>query len=374
MIIAIDASRAINERAGIGRYTRELIQKMIAIDRKNQYLLIFTYWRKNLQKEKLIAGFRRPNTKIKFLKIPGALKERIWRWQLPWFGSLLGGADVFFAPSFFEVNFGLKIPQVMTIHDLSTFIFPLQRGEEVSLRLSRRAIAAAKVTKKVIAVSCSTAKDAQKFLKIKREKVTVIYPGLSDFPKPAKNLPKGLEAKKFILFVGTIEPRKNLVGLFKAYALLPLEIQEKYPLVVSGAEGWNTGEIFQVFRNLKLDGKVKFLGFSSDAQLARLYKDAAVFIYPSLYEGFGLPILEALGNETPIITANISSMPEVAGQAALYIDPCQPIEMCRAIQEIIDHKNKVEELKNASKAQVQKFSWEKAARQTIRILEEVGRG
>jgi len=373
MLIAIDASRAINETAGIGRYTRNLVKKMIEIDQKNQYLLIFSFWRPSPQKEKLIKTFGQSNVKIKILKIPGGLKEKVWQWRLPWYEKFLAGADVFFAPSFFEVNFGLKIPQVATIHDLSTFIFPAHRGKNISQRLSRRAQAAVKIAQKIICVSASTAQDAVRYLNVNPRKIKVIYPGITDFPSAVKNLPSSLQSKSYILFVGTLEPRKNLVGLFKAYALLPPYLQEKFPLVIVGAEGWNTGETFAVFRALKLAHKVKFLGYVADAVLAKLYQEAAVFVYPSLYEGFGLPVLEALSFGTPVVTANISSLPEVAGKAALLVDPNDPQSIANGLQRLLEHQEEREKLAILGPQQAAKFSWEKSSRQTLKVLEEVGR-
>lgn len=374
MIIAIDASRAINETAGIGRYSQEIIRHLLQIDQKNEYLLLFTLFRCNKKKEKLIKTFQAPNVKIKRLRIPGRLKEKIWQWRMPWFGIFLEEADVFFAPSFFEVNFGLKIPQVMTIHDLTTFLFPLHRGQEVSERLSRRAKEAAKVVKKVIALSQSTAKDAEKYFKVSKNKIKMIYPGPSKLSLTAQNLPGTLKANSYILFVGTIEPRKNLTGLFKAYALLPLRLQAKFPLVIVGARGWNTGETYDCLRALKLEGKVKFLGFVSDAILAKLYQEAAVFTYPSLYEGFGLPVLEALNFGTPVVTSNISSLPEAAGKAAVLIDPENPKSICRALERLLEGQSEVEKLQKEAAKQVKKFSWAKAAHETLKVLEEVARG
>ncbi len=297
-----------------------------------------------------------------------------WQWKIGWFRKFLSGADVFFAPSFFEVNFGLKIPQVMTIHDLTTFLYPEHRGKEVSERLSARVKEASKITHKIMAVSQSTGRDIEKYLKVSAKKIAVIYPGLSQLDKPNHQLPNNLKTKSYILFVGTVEPRKNLVGLFKAYSLLPLRLQEQYPLVIVGAEGWNVGETYDAFKTLKLEGKVKFLGFVSDASLAKLYQEAAVFVYPSLYEGFGLPVLEALSFGTPVVTSNISSLPEVAGQAALLVDPLEPKSICRGLQEVLEHQEVIERLKKEAEKQVKKFSWETAAKKTLKVLEEAARG
>ncbi|MBM2821194.1 MAG: hypothetical protein HW405_954 [Candidatus Berkelbacteria bacterium] len=288
---------------------------------------------------------------------------------MPFYEKFIGRSDVFFAPSFFEINAGLKIPQVVTIHDLTTFIYPEHRGIEVSKRLSTCAKEAAKLSQKIITMSRATAADAQKYLNIKEKKIDVVYPGLSDLGKP-NNLAKNLKPSSFILYVGTIEPRKNLIGLFKAYSLLPLVLQEKYPLVVVGAQGWNTGESYDAFNALKLEGKVKFLGFISDASLAKLYESCAVFVYPSLYEGFGLPVLEALSFGAPVVTSNISSLPEVAGDAAVLINPEDPKEICAGIQKLLEHNHEAMDIRQKGKIQSRKFTWEKSARETLKVLKE----
>ncbi len=263
MKIAIDATRAVIESAGIGRYTHNLVKKMLEIDQKNQYLLIFSYFRSDTAKEKLIKSFQRDNVEIKKLRIPGSLKEKIWGTKMPILNGIVKDADVFYAPSIFEVNLGLKIPQVLTIYDLTTFLFSEHRGKEVSERLNRRTREVVKSAKKIIAISEATKSDLIKILKTPPAKIQVIYPGKNDLGEPAKKLPRNLGKNSYILAVGTIEPRKNLIGLFKAYALLPKHLQIKFPLVVVGAKGWNTGETFEALKTMKLADKVKFLGFLS---------------------------------------------------------------------------------------------------------------
>lgn len=374
MKIAIDASRAINEKAGVGRYSLELIKKLIELDKENEYLLLFSYVKKNAHKETIIRSLKKSNVQTKVFRLPGNLKEKVWGWQLPWFRYFLDGADLFYAPSFFEINMGLKIPQVVTIYDLTTFLFPEHRNEAVSKRLNLRIKQACQKAAKIIAISQSTKKDLEKYLEIPSSKIKVIYPGRNKLPKPVKNLPLSLKSQSYILTVGTIEPRKNLAGLFKAYAILPPPLQEKYPLVVVGAVGWNTGETFDVLDRLKIKDKVKFLGFVSDAVLAKLYREAAVFIYPSFYEGFGFPVLEALSFGRPVVTTDISSLPEVAGRAAVFVDPKDPNSISSGLQKVLEHKEEAGRLQGLAKAQAQKFSWEKAAKETLKVFEEIAYG
>ncbi|OGD57209.1 hypothetical protein A2V71_02235 [Candidatus Berkelbacteria bacterium RBG_13_40_8] len=369
MKIAIDATRAVIEKAGIGRICFQLIKKMLEVDKQNEYLLLFTYFRSDLKKEKLIKEFEGPNVKTKILKIPGNLKEKVWGWRLSWFNKLVKGSDVFLAPSFLEVNQGLKIPQVLIIYDLTTFLFPEQRGKGVSERLSKKTVLACQKAAKIITISESTKKDLIRLLKISPSKVEVIYPGLTKFPKIAKKLPKGLKSKKYILSVGTLEPRKNIKNLLLAYNLLSGNLKKEYKLVICGARGWN---IDDEVKEISENKSVSWLGHIEDDILAKLYKEAKVFVYPSLYEGFGLPVAEAMQFGTPVITSNISSMPEVAQKAGILIDPRDIKAISRALQGVLEGKFKVQP--QDLETQAAKFSWEKNAKETLEVLEEVANG
>jgi hypothetical protein len=140
MTISIDATRAVIERAGIGRHCRELIKQMLKIDSKNQYILIFTYFRKDKEKDKLIQEFKQKNVEIRMAKIPGTLKEKLWRSKATFYNNLYRGADILLSTSFLEYKNGLKLPQITIIYDMSTFLFPEQRGKEVSERLNKQTI------------------------------------------------------------------------------------------------------------------------------------------------------------------------------------------------------------------------------------------
>ena len=364
MVIAIDASRAVNESAGIGRYTQELVRHLLQIGSKHHFILIFTYWRANEDKEKIIKSFQGKNVEIRRASIPGAMKETLWRKKSSLFNQLYRGADVVLAPSFLEFKRGLKIPQVTVVHDMATFLFPSQRGKAVSKRLSDQTSMAIEGSKKVIAISENTKKDVIKVCQVESQKIKIIYPGLTEFDKIAENLPKGLCSKKYILFVGTIEPRKNLKNLLTAYGLLPTAIKDKYPLVVAGAIGWNTD-------NIEKNNQIKYLGRVPDEVLAKLYQEAAVFVYPSLYEGFGLPILEAMAMGTPVVTSNRSSMPEAAGTAGVLTNPDELKSISAGLQAVLEGKFNHNQMQKAGLEQAQKFSWGKCAREVLELMERV---
>lgn len=368
MKIAIDITRAIVESAGIGRYTYELVHALIKDSQECDFLIYSTHFNNSSEKTKKFESFRKKNVELKRLRIPGKCKELLWGIPFNFLGGFLKDVDVLFAPSFFELQRGLKIPQVVTIHDMATFIFPKQRGQKMSRYLSKRAAAVCRKAESILSVSDSTKKDIVKYLKIPENLIYRTYPGLNQLSEPSPLLPFGLQQKQYILCVGTVEPRKNLTGLFKSYLLLPQEIQKKYKLVVCGGKGWNDSEIYELAKPLVDDGKLIFTGFVSDSDLAKLYEDALLFVYPSLYEGFGFPIIEAMSFGLPVITSNISSMPEAAGGAGILIDPASPKSISLAILHVLNDESLRRKLSRQSLKQSQKFSWRTCGRETLEVI------
>lgn len=176
-----------------------------------------------------------------------------------------------------------------------------------------------------------------------------------------------MEQGKYILAVCTLEPRKNLVRLVRAYALLPNTLRQKYSLVLVGKSGWNNQELNQTIRDLNLTDKVKMTGFVQDQDLPYFYNGAAVFAYPSLYEGFGLPPLEAMSCGAPVLTSKVSSLTEVVEDAALTVDPYNEEEIARHLKSILTSSKIAQSLREKGLAQAKKFSWDKAAKETIKV-------
>jgi glycosyltransferase involved in cell wall biosynthesis len=305
------------------------------------------------------------------LRLPGRIKEILWGWKLPWYKHYLNGCEMLFAPSFFEVNMGLNIPQVTSIHDLSACLFPDQRGKSLSRFLCQRAKLACEKAQKIIAISKSTKNDLVRLYKIPSGKITVTYLAGKSFKKVANQLPDGLKKDSYILATGTIEPRKNLSRLFQAYAKLDEKTTAQYPLVIAGAKGWNTGLIYQTIKRLNLKDKVIFLGYISDESLARVYQDCLFFVYPSLYEGFGIPLLEAFSFGKTVLTSDVSSMPEVSGDAALLVDPNNVDDIARGLEKLISDDTLRLKLQALSQKRAKDFSWVKTASQTLQVLESV---
>ena len=259
-------------------------------------------------------------------------------------------------------------PFVVTVHDLSFVFFPhsfrsLRRSYlRVFARMSvRRA-------RRVIAVSESTKNDLVQIYGISPAKIDVVHHGVdaSFQPLPADQVASFRQQRglpdRFILFVGTLEPRKNIVRLIEAYARLP---KDRLPLVLVGGKGWFYDEIFAKVEALGLTGDVRFAGFVPAEELPLWYNAADLFVYPSIYEGFGLPPLEAMACGTAVITSTASSLPEVVGEAGQLVDPTDTDALASAMAKMLTNQGLRHEMEAAGRVQAAGFSWESAARGTV---------
>lgn len=266
----------------------------------------------------------------------------------------------------------IRSPCIITVHDLAFIKFKTDswlknRYRHYSLKYSL------KKAKKIIAVSESTKKDIIHYFGIKPSKIRVLYEAANDRFKVLKgsktNLGKKLLLpKKYILSLGTIEPRKNLSRLIEAFDKLNLR---EYKLIIAGAKGWKYKKIFEKLDSLKRRRDIIFTGYIDDKDLPQLYNNASVFVFPSLYEGFGLPVLEAMSCGCPVITSNTSSLPEVTCKASILINPYDIKEITRAIKKVLtDNKLRSKLIKEGLK-QSKKFSWKKCAKETLEVYKEV---
>ena len=365
--ILIDVSRAIIENAGIARYTQKITENLVKNDRNNSYHLFATFWRNDPTKASKIKELEK-YSKVNIKYIPGATKEYLWRTGKGFFlNRWYKKFDIFFAPSFMELPKFISIPSVLVIHDLTTVRFPEQRGEEVSTRLSAQMKMACDKANKIIAISKQTKNDLIEFFKIDPQKIEVVYPGIDDH---FRNL--CLKRDKFILSVGTLEPRKNLPNLIRSYCQLPQNIIDEYKLKIVGGVGWNDKEIYSAISKAKYKKQIELLGFVSDINLIKLYNRATLFVYPSIFEGFGLPVAEAMACGAPVITTNVSSLPEVGGDGAIYIqDPNNIKELAKTIANTLNDSKLLNKMSQLALINAKRFSWDHAAKQTIQIFEDL---
>jgi glycosyltransferase involved in cell wall biosynthesis len=259
-------------------------------------------------------------------------------------------------------------PQVITVHDLSFLFYP--RNFPASKRLYLRTFTRMSVrrARRVIAISENTKRDVVQQYGIPPDRVDRIYYGTDPIFRP---LPAGQVAdfrkrrglpERFVLFVGTLEPRKNVVRLIEAYARLPRNCP---PLLLVGGKGWLYDEIFTRVGELDLTDKVQFVGYVSGEELPWWYNAADLFVYPSVYEGFGLPPLEAMACAVPVISSSVSSLPEVVGEAGLLVDPDDVQALAEAMGQVLADSHLRETMRAAGLAQASRFSWQEAARSTV---------
>jgi len=265
---------------------------------------------------------------------------------------------------------------VVTIHGLEYQYLPQYYQFPQRLYLNQATEYAVRHASHLIAVSQWTKKQLVEKLGADPKKITVVYEGVSaansstSKVKSAETLEVSLGGAPYILFVGTIQPRKNLVRLIEAFSKLQARDQV-LNLVIAGKVGWMYEEILAAPKKFGVGKRVKFLGYVSDEELASLYQNALFFVLPSLCEGFGLPVLEAMRLGCPVIASKAGALPEVVGDAGLLVDPYKIEEIAGAMKLMIKNSDLREALREKGFHQVRKFSWQKAARETIKVFEKV---
>jgi glycosyltransferase involved in cell wall biosynthesis/SAM-dependent methyltransferase len=374
MKIAIDISLAGGESAGVGSYTRGLVEGLAAIDSKNEYVL-YSY---------LDCGQSPPpalppqsNFSLRMLSLEEEHWERIWsRADLP-AKETLEAVDIIHSP-FFNAPQEHHGSLVVTIHDISFLLQPQFHTEANRLHCLHGTLNAALYADRIIAVSNQTKKDLIDYFAIPAERIRVIHEAPRSIYYPERNLGgiqdtlERLEIyQNFILFVGSLEPRKNLKTLLQAYTMYVKRHSGRELLVVAGARGWLNDDIAQLVAELDIKERVKFLGYVQEADLRVLYSAAKLFVYPSLYEGFGLPPLEAMACGAPVITSNTSALPEVVGDAAFLIDPYDGEALCQAMRTVLCDGDLRSKMRQQSLDRAQLFSWERTAEETLAVYQEV---
>jgi glycosyltransferase involved in cell wall biosynthesis len=295
---------------------------------------------------------------------------------------MLGGLDVFFMPNINFVALSDKVKLVLTVHDLSYEIFPetfsfkrLAWHHFINPRkLCRRA-------DKIIAVSDSSKNDIVSRYQINEVKVERIYNGVSvEMEQLDRNNPKLIEVKElyhlpfnFIFYLGTIEPRKNIAAIVKAYdhlRSLNNPQLERYKLVIAGGKGWKINSILDVMRKAKFTDDIIFTSCITNEDKAAVYTLSSLFVYPSFFEGFGIPVLEAMRCGVPVITSNCSALPEIVDAGAIMIDPDKPDELFLAMKEVLLNRELHSQLQQQGLRQAIRFNWRTSARETLGIFEK----
>jgi glycosyltransferase involved in cell wall biosynthesis len=280
-----------------------------------------------------------------------------------------GGADIFHASSL--VRHPPRRPRLSaTIYDMTCWLMP-ELHPSANLRADQSFAHLARAAHGLIAISECSKNDAVRVLGLKAEKITVIYPGIAETffdidPTSVKRVRALYElSKPFVLFIGTIEPRKNLDTLFRAFLDLPASLREEFELVIAGPTGWAAPETIE---RLKAH---RYLGYVAERDMAPLTAAATVFAYPSLYEGFGFPLAQAMAAGVPVITSNVSSLPEIAGDAALLVDPRSALELRDALCRLLLSPDLRARYASLGRVRAQQFRWEQCARESIRYFQVI---
>ena len=379
MKIGIDITTVLveNYKVGIPWYAYRLIKNIEKIDKTNFYTLYACSLTKYKKKFDLKKEFKSENfhIQVKFFH------RRIFNYAVLTFLPIeffFGRFDIIHTLHHFS-PINLYGKQVVTIHDLTPLINPdwFHRLYDKEFRfIISKAI---KRTDVIITVSHSTKRDLVNFFNVNPEKIKVIYLApdetyklIEDDEAITQVKKKYKITKKYLLFVGTIEPRKNLIRLLNVFKKIKNKLSD-YQLVITGKIGWKTKIFFETIENIPewIKNDIIITGYVSQDDLPLLYNGCDIFIYPSLYEGFGLPIVEAMRCGVPVITSNISSMPEVAGDGAILVNPEDEEEIGNAIIRLIEDRELREELKKKGLERSKMFSWEKTAIETLKVYKEL---
>ncbi|HEV2667163.1 MAG TPA: glycosyltransferase family 1 protein [Blastocatellia bacterium] len=374
MRIGIDAHAIGARQGGNETYIANLIKSLAEIDGDNLYTIYLanaaaaTRWREGFTNRYRNFSVRLLPPPTPLVRVPVYLTYELFRRPV----------DVlhvqYTAPPF------CRVPVVVTIHDLAFERMPETFTRRGSFQLKLTVRRTAKKAARVATVSEYSRQDLLSIYKLPPEKVVVTYNGVESGFTAQTSVPNEAEevrrafgvSRDFLLAVGSLQPRKNLVRLIRAYARLRSEREDFKPqLVIVGRKLWLASGIFDEVKRQRWADDVILTGYVADEDLPALYRAARAFVYPSLFEGFGLPPLEAMACGTPVVTSDVSSLPEITGDAALLIDPTDEVALANALIEIVNNDRLRAELREKGIAQAKKFTWRDAAEKTLRLYQEV---
>ena len=363
MIIGIDGNEAnVREKVGVSVYTLKLLEYFQRHARKD---LRFIVYLKKLPNVDLPDE----NENYRYKVVPGPFLWSQLFLPLELMKNMItpDRIGVFFSPAHYAPRLA-PCPTVVTVHDVAFIHFPEEFLSKDLYQLKNWTRYSIRKAKKIISVSKATKKDVVSSYGIPEEKIEVIYNGFEKNVEVEEAVaPNPKIDPPYVLYVGTIQPRKNIVTLIRAFKLIN-NIHPEYKLVITGKKGWLFDKIFKEARDLYLSNKIVFTGYVSDEELVYLYKHAFCFVLPSLYEGFGIPLLEAMSFSAPVISSFSSSLPEVGGEAALYFDPQDYKDLSHKLEILHTDRGLRTELISKGSKRIRQFSWDSCAKKTLEVL------
>jgi glycosyltransferase involved in cell wall biosynthesis len=357
------------QKAGMDHYLHQVLSAMKRMAPHHRYVLIDhrpekTPFKENF--EQLVLDLPRP-------------PARVSRWNLRVVPRVLSQFDLVFSPGLYgPVRIPPQVSSVMVVHDLTRYLFPHFFPFNAMQKILDLWAYPAMLRRydHILAVSQTTQQDLNRLFKIPEQKITVTYHGAEEAFRPLNSqtvenrLRQSYNIKKpYILFLGTLEPRKNIPALLKAFRGLLAQIP--HDLVLVGQKGWKWEPVMAEMEKPDLKGRVHWVGYVEDADRVLFYNGAEFFVYPSWYEGFGMPLLEAMQCGCPVIASGVSAMPEVVGEAGILIDPHRTEDLRQAMLRLIREPGLKEKLTRIGLEQAKKFSWENSARKTLEVFEEL---
>jgi len=379
MRIALDGTPLLIPKTGIGRYTFELAKALGELPAGPRVVFFYgRHWaykcRKTIfpEKRKQVTDQHLTNNKINW--IPSVCKEAI-KGFIPRIEAFFFRPNLFHATNYISEH--PNLPFVTTVHDLSFIRFPDIHPEDRLEYFGRHLQESLQRARKIIAVSEFTRSELVSLMGVSEENIRVVYNGVSNNFKPIgypilreRLRSYALQPGKYILSVGTLEPRKNILPLLHAYEHLFANSEFRLPLVIVGMRGWKDEAISARIKALADEGFVRALGYVKDEDLPALYSGAMLFVYPSLYEGFGLPPLEAMACGAPVIVSNRGSLPEIVGNAGIYVNPTEIRSMIETIRFLASDPCRRKEFGMIGKNRAIGYSWHACADKTRKVYRE----
>lgn len=365
---ALDARTATAHFPGIGRYVASLARALPDLLTEDEQLVVL-----HRSGQGALADLRpAPDSGVRLVESGASPFSLRQQWTVP-AALRSAGAEVYHS-AYYVMAYRSGLPTVLTMYDLIPLLFPQYTSARARLLFRWMAGAALRSAARVIAISGATRDDVLATYRVAPEKVAVV-PLAADpvfCPQPSAAVRTAAEGYglpgEYVLYLGSNKPHKNLVGLIRAWSRIQ---PTALPLVIAGAWDDRYPESRQEADALGMGDQVRFLGPVPDSDLPALYSGASLFVFPSEYEGFGLPVLEAMACGTPVVCSNESSLPEVAGEAALYVDPTDEESIAQGIGELLEDPDLCRELRERGLARAKLFSWERMARETLGLYREV---
>ncbi len=376
MRIGIDGSSIISKRTGIGNYTYYLIKNLIQIDQENQYVIFLNSYSKTIPD---FPFLNQKNVVVKKFKIPGPLLLNSWKYlNFPKINLFTGSIDIFHSPSSYIPPQG-KGFKVTTVHDLY-FYENYDKCDKLGGKFLYTTLPKQLLKMdRIIVPSFFTKKELMENLKIREEKISVIYEGVDpevfniNYSQETISgiLKEYCLPMNYILFVGTLEPRKNIEGLIFSYKRLQEILNNPPKLVIVGQKGWEYEKIYDLTLQLGLQKEIIFTGFIPQEHLPIFYRNALIFVYLSFYEGFGLPVLEAMLNKVPVIASNTSSISEITGNSCILVEPDNYYKVAEKMRDLIMSHKFRNDIRDKGFDLASKFKWEHTAKKTLKVYQDL---